>query len=174
MINIFCTKKLQEFIGVVNTDLHTATTHRSLYNWNGHLFYVNRKKCIGLVNNRTGYSVFLTDLRKKDLHNFQSLFYERLKEQLIHDEIRNAKEILDSLYSMGEIKFYKTNNDRKTIGRLNDFIGMFKRHLFYKYGNIENMHLTYENGLINNTPTGVPGETRKTWSSPVENMHKML
>jgi len=170
MPRIYCTKKLEGFIKDVDQNLPFEKLNRSIQDWNAHLFFVERKKCFVFVNNKTAYSVFLTNILKKDLKHIDVLFYQRLIQQLKYDKVIKTDESFESLFSLEEIQFYKTNNDRKAIGRINDFVNMFKTHMFYKYDKFENMDIVYENGLINNTPTGKPGELKKTWSSPIENL----
>jgi len=46
-------KKLHEFVGEVQTTLPTENIERNLNNWNGHLFFMDRKKCLVFVNNLT-------------------------------------------------------------------------------------------------------------------------
>lgn len=170
MPRIYCTKKLDGFIGNVDQDLPFDIIYRSLLDWNAHLFLAERKKCLVFVNNRTAYSVFIFGVSKKDLKNIDELFYGRLIEQLKHDKIINDNESFETFFPVEKLKFYKTNNDRKTIGRINDFVSLFKSHLFRKYEGLTNMDIVHENGLINSTPTGIPGEIKKTWSSPVKNL----
>nr|WP_053180665.1 hypothetical protein [Sunxiuqinia dokdonensis] len=83
----------------------------SINDWNAHLFFINKRKCLAFVNNLTFYTVFLTDIQKKDIHEYQ---------------------------------------------------------------NLSEMRLVYENGLINNTPTGKLYEAKKSWSSPIENLNEMI
>ncbi len=168
MPRIYCTKKLEGFIGNVEQDLPSDIIHRSLMDWNAHLFFVERKKCIVFVNNLTAYSVFIIDILKKDLKNIDVLFYSRLIEQLKHDKIIGKDGSYESLFPLEEMKFIKTNNDRKIIGRINDSVEMFKSHLFHKYDQLKNMNVIHENGLFNTSLTGKPGEIKKSWRSPVD------
>ena len=170
MSRIYCSKKLESFIVNVEQDLPSDIVHRSLLDWNAHLFFLERKKILVFVNNQTAYSVFIVDVLKKDLKNIDPLFYQRLIKQLKYDKIIAENESFESLFPVENLKFYKTNNDRKIIGRINDFVNMFKTNLFYKYDSLKNMDIIYENGIYNNTPTGKPGELKKTWSSPIENL----
>ena len=170
MLRIYCTKKLETFIGTVDQDLPSDIICRSLLDWNAHLFFAERKKCIVFVNNRTAYSVFIIDIKKKDLKNIELYFYRRLIQQIRHDKVINENESFEKLFSIENLKFYKTNNDRKIIGRINDSINMFKSNLFFKYDQLKNMDIIYENGLFNTTPIGKPGEMKKTWSNAVENI----
>ena len=173
MTRIFCTKKLHGLIGSVETTLESDNIIRSLSDWNSHLFFVDKRKCLIFVNNLTYYTIFITDILKKDLINIDKVFSSRLKEQLIHDKIINDSESIESLFPVSKIQIYKTNNDRKTIGRINDFINMFKAHCFYKYEHLKNMDIVYENGLINKTPTGKPNEIKKSWSNPIDNINEI-
>jgi Domain of unknown function (DUF6933) len=100
------------------------------------------------------------------------LFYDRLREQLLNDQIINKDESFEPLLESKKLMFYKTNNDRKTTGRINDFVYMFKIYCYEKYDHLNNMDLVYENGLMNTTPVGKPSENKKTWSSPIENMNE--
>lgn len=173
MIRIHCSKKLQDFIKNVETFIPTKDINRSLSDWNAHLFFVDKRKCIIVVNNLTAYSIFITDIVKKDLKNFETLFFHRLEEQLKHDKQNNQLESVESFFQVPRLKFYKTNNDRKTLGRINDFMYNFKGNCFHRYAHLNDINLGYENGLINTTPTGKPGEIKKTWSSPIENMNEI-
>jgi len=85
-----------------------------------------------------------------------------------------SSEPVESIFSEININFYKTNNNKKVIGRINDFIYMLKVHFFHKYQNLSEMRIVYENGLINNTPTGKLYEAKKSWSSPIENLNEMI
>lgn len=173
MIKVYCTKKLHDFIGNVDHNIPGNEIERSLSDWNAHLFFVDKRKCIVFVNNLTTYSIFLTGIVKKDLKNFEYLFFHRLEEQIKHDKLFNKLEYAESFFQVQKLTLFKTNNDRKTMGRINDFTYNFKGNCFYRYNHINDINLVYENGLINTTPTGKPGEIKKTWSSPIENMNEI-
>ncbi len=72
------------------------------------------------------------------------------------------------------LKFYKTNNNRRVIGRINDFAGNFKYHSKYKYASISDMNVIYENGIINTTPIELTINNKRFWTSPIEEMRKIL
>ena len=170
MIHIFCSKKLHEFVGDVEVDLPTSDIERNLENWNGHLFFMDRKKCLVFVNNLTNYAVFMPDFFKKDLLNFETLFYHRLEEQLKHDGVVANSKAFDKLFPRDGFVFYKTNNDRRITGRINDLVQTFKVHRSYKYESFDDMRVAYENGLLNTIANKGSGENRNKWSSAVANL----
>lgn len=170
MTRVYCTKKLKGFIGEVDETLPDDFNDIKLSDWNAHLFFVDKRKCIVFVNILTYYSVFIADIVKKDLKNIDEIFLKRLKEQLLHDRViedfNNAIPLTDGT----KISFITTNNNKKAIGRINNFVEMFKVHCFVKYGHLNDMAIVYENGLINRTITGQYAEIKKTWTSPFENL----
>ena len=174
MSRIYCTKKLQDFIGIVQKELPNNLNEISVNDWNAHIFFIDKRKCLIFVNNLTFYTLFLTNILKKDLKEIDTIFKKRLQEQLINDKIIESSELDESVFSELEINFYKTNNNRKVIGRINDFVAMFKVHCSYKYESLNEMNIIYENGLINKTPTGKLLEEKKSWSSPIQNLNEIL
>jgi hypothetical protein len=174
MTRVYCTKKLEVFIGNVQQTLPDDYNDIKLSDWNAHLFFVDKRKCFVFVNILTNYSVFIADIVKKDLKNIDEIFMIRLNEQLLQDKVicdfKNAIPLTDCV----KISFFKTNNNKKVIGRINDFVSTFKVHCSYKYGHLNEMDIVYENGLINTMPTGQYADIKKTWTSPVKNVKEKL
>jgi hypothetical protein len=150
-MTIYCSNKLESFLGQSKgTDLQSSTW---LGDWNGHLFTVDRKKCLIFMNNKTYYSVILTNVYKKDLTDFRQVFGKRLIEQLDNDlglsesqEIRIRKELNDIFVT-------STNNDRRILGTINHHIEQLK-YVGYKDGGIEFSDTLKENEILNSTPLG--------------------
>ncbi len=175
MTRVYCTKKLKDYIGDVDETLPADYNDLKLSDWNAHLFFVDKRKCIVFVNVLTYYSVFIADTVKKDLKNMDEIFLKRLNEQLHHDGLAVKGHENGSLLTDGtKIRFIKTNNNKKVIGRINDFVHMFKVHVAYKYGHLSATDVVYENGLINTTSTGKYNDTRKGWTSPVVNVKAIM
>jgi len=174
MTRVYCTKKLNDFIGNVEETLPDDFNDIKLSDWNAHLFFVDKRKCIAFVNILTYYSVFIADIVKKDIKNFDEIFITRLKEQLLKDRVIDDFKNVNLLTDEAKLCFIKTNNNKKVIGRINDFVDMFKVHCIVKYGHLNEMDIVYENGLLNKTPTGQYAEIKKTWTNPIENMKEKI
>lgn len=175
MTRVYCTKKLKGFIGDVDETLPADFNDLKYSDWNAHFFFVDKRKCIVFVNILTYYSVYIADIIKKDLKTMDEIFLKRLKVQLHHDGLAVKVYENSSLLTEGaKIRFIKTNNNKKVLGRINDFVYMFKVHVAYKYGHLSATNVVYENGLINTTPTGKYTDKRKGWTSPVENVKAIM
>ena len=124
-MTIYCSNKLEKFLGQINPKTQD-TTRSSLGDWNGHLFTIDRKKCLIVMNNRTCYSVLLTNVTKKALTNFGEIFKERLIRQLDHDLGLSESQEIKLRQQLGNIFLSKTNNDKKIIGTINHHIENLK------------------------------------------------
>jgi hypothetical protein len=125
--------------------------------WNATIFHVNRKKCWLVANAKTQYSIILTDIKAKDLKNISDIFKNAFYTQLIYDGIIIDFEMVNTL--IGEITFFRTDNDRKTTGFQNDRLS----HLEYwkdEFNSLEAMPIKDLTNRINNIPIHI-GESKK-------------
>lgn len=166
MIRLYCTKKLQDFLGNVENTLPEDFKELSSSDWNANLFSVDRRKCLILINNLTHYSIFLSDIFKEDFSRINHIFKVRLKEQLVHDKILINSDSIEKVFPGSELKFYKTNNNKKIIGRMNDFLYTFKYRVQYGYNHLNEVNLSFENGIINQTPIKIIKNDKKVWTTP--------
>ena len=67
----------------------------------------------------------------------------------MYDRLISLKELPIIKKNVGQLILNQTNNDKKTIGIMNELILQFKAHRFYKYDTIEDMDIRKENSLIN-------------------------
>ena len=130
MANIYCTNKLGKIIGKKNIGVDGV--ENLIGNWNANVFYVNRRKFIFLINEKTCYSVIIPNFVKKDLPNFKDIFYERFLDQLRYDRIEVDLRIINRLMTH-EVNFMKTNNNRKVIGTMTQFIKSIEYYLYYHH-----------------------------------------
>ncbi len=173
MTRIYCTHKLQRFIGKGVQDLPVDLVDSKYGDWNGNLFFIKKRKYIVLTNNLTNYSIFLPNILKKDLKEFNNLIERRVIEQLIYDKIINQNDIEFIREFIGQLTFYKTNNDRRILGVMNDIIYNFKANCLYKYNHISEMDIIHENGILNTMPTMKPRILKKKLSVAIDNLKEL-
>lgn len=122
MVNVFCSKKLEPFVDIDNNIQETLNL------WNAHLVYFDGKKCLYFVDKKTLYSIFIADIVKKDLKNIGNLFFDTLVQQLKNDKIYRPELDKFLIDNFKTIKFYKTDNDQKTLGTLRDDLNHLKAY----------------------------------------------
>lgn len=174
MTRVYCSKKLKDFIGNVEEELPEDFNNLKLSDWNAHLFFVDKRKYLVFVNILTYFVVFIADILKKDLKNIDEIFLNRLKEQLHQDPFFDDLNIENLLTDGNKINFLKTNNNKKAIARINDYVYIFKVHCKVKYENPSDVDVIHENKLINEIPTGQYSDIKKTYTSPIENLKRKI
>lgn len=174
MINIFCSKKLQETVNNLDEELPSDCMAKSLNNWNGQLFFMDRKKHLIFVNNLTSYCLVLVNFKKKYLADINNIFRKRLVEQLIVDDIPLDKKSFDQIFEPIDLHFFKTNNDRRIIGNMLDLIYQFKAQREDLMIHLDMVNISKINGYLNKIPYNKPTESKKILSFPRENMKEEI
>tara|TARA_R100000988_G_C3915137_1_gene123993 strand:- start:113 stop:634 length:522 start_codon:yes stop_codon:yes gene_type:complete len=162
---IYTTKKLQKTIGNFISDQKGYPEGR-FGHWNANLFFVNRKKCWLMVNSTTRYTLVLPNVQKKDLTNISGFFKQKLLIQLKNDKIDSG--ILDLDKVVGEIKLCPSNNDRSTMGTLNNHKLYFDDWIF-QYQDFDSMPFTDLSGRLNSLPNKM-----LNWKYPKEVMGELI
>jgi hypothetical protein len=174
MSNIFCTKKLENLVGknLISSELHS---NELLGNWNANLFTLNRRKCLILMNDVSYYSLIFLDILKKDILNFHELFYQRLIEQLNFDKVRFPVEYSSKLFDACEANFLQTNNNRKVLGTINQFIYEIEYHFQMDYyGNLSQTNIPELNHRLTNNLVGALRPKQFEFGRPTEEMQTLL
>ncbi|TNE82522.1 MAG: hypothetical protein EP332_00035 [Bacteroidetes bacterium] len=171
MTKLYCSHKLKDFLGPKFFDPVDEGKNR-YGDWNAHLFYYGGRKNLILVNNVSYYAVFITDVRKADFKDFSTLFFNRLTEQLQYDRVIDASEVLITIQKYTPISFARTNNDKKTIGTINDFIYQYEVRKQHPYW--EDRTLLDYNSSINNSMTGAGRTKSSDYGNPKNDMRKLL
>ena len=174
MTAIFCSNKLKSLIGPEDLTQYSEEVEPSIGGWNAHLFSVDKRKCLAFTNNKCYYTVFITDILKKDLKKINELFTTRLIQQLLFDNVITLRHIPLIKEVQDSIILSRTNNDKKTIGTMNDFIYQFKVHKEYKYESLYDMDVIKENSLINDTPTRPKNKPYSNYGKPKTDMKEII
>lgn len=172
MANIYCTKKFQQLVG--KKLIQQDPVESMLGNWNAHLFPLQGRKCLILMNDQSYYTLIFLDILKKDILNFHDLFSRRIIEQLSYDDIDfpmdSTPKVLDDLTP----HFLPTNNNRKVLGTINEFIHIIKLHLELNYSNqIKLINLLHMNSNLNKELIGALGP-KSGYGIPRDEMKKIV
>jgi hypothetical protein len=172
MTTAFCSNKLKDFIGSANLSKVDSLTASGYGDWNAHLFLFGKHKHIIFVNNKTYYSLIIENIRKADFKDFETLFFNRLIEQFIFDKVIDQSESLIILQKLLPLRLAFTNNDKKAIGTLNDFVYQYKCnrnsvHWFYR-------KIIEINNSINNSLTGAGRNNEQRYGRPIIEMAAII
>jgi hypothetical protein len=172
MTTIYCSNKLKEFIGPSSLSSEGSVTQNPLGDWNAHLYYFNRQKHLIFVNNLSYYSIIIENIKKAELKNFDKLFINRLTDQLVFDKVIDISDSLLTIQKLLPLQLSSTNNDKKTIGTMNEFILSYKS--IRESNNWFNKPLIEINHAVNDTLTGAGKTKERAFGIPITDMASIL
>ena len=151
MINIFCTKKLETFFVNVSKNIEI---HETENNWNGQLLNIKGQKCLLFIDKKTLYLFLISNFSKKNLPKIKELFFLEFFNQLKRDGIYSLEVKNYFIDVFDDIKFFKTDNDQKTLGSIKNCEALISRFC-RDFIDIENAITYYQNERMNLNPIGV-------------------
>jgi hypothetical protein len=172
-MTIYCSKKLETFLGQI-IPIIQPTESSYLGDWNGHLFTIDRKKSLIFMNNKTCYSLVMTNVLKKDMKDLGQVFKERLIRQLAHDLNINERQEIKIRKELADIVLSKSNNDKKIIGTINHHVDSLKYNN-YGGGNWDDVYVT---GILNDYLVGTKltadRKRNRDFFKPIELMQELV
>ena len=118
MIQIGCTKKLIDYLGI--SPAQTAKGIDPLFAFSANLIVLNRRKCIVIANDATGCGFLLYGITASDKKKLQELLKAGLRNMLASENI--SQEVIDRYIAdcCFPASFCKTA-DRSSVAKLNKF-----------------------------------------------------
>jgi len=130
MVQIRCTKKVYDLLGIKNTELNECKeTDALLGNWYANIFKIERRKALIFMSEKTFYSFIILDVRKDNIKNIAAAFYLGLKQSLEREGFDDIA-INMFLSDCKNIELTKTNS-RTILGNLNDLVEQYKFSIYY-------------------------------------------
>lgn len=158
---IYCTKEMRERYNLKSIEKMTTPLKEinqavldnengdKLFEWGAKLFYFDRKKCLQVVNFASKFTLFLIDIKVKDISDVPNFMF-----MYIEDIYKDDKLMLDCLKKMTEeypfCVFSKLTNG-SIISTLNNTEMSFLDYGYHLYDYIENgiLHTKKINEEIN-------------------------
>ncbi|CAA0240081.1 DUF6933 domain-containing protein [Tenacibaculum maritimum] len=129
MITLYCSNKLQKYIGFKDNEIE-QDKYNSVNSWNGHLFTVNRKKCLFFMNQDTYFSFIIYNIKKPDIKHLNELFITGFIKELYKFQLITTTQETALKNRFTKVFLHKSINNRKVIGNMNNLIQIID---YYKY-----------------------------------------
>ncbi|MCP3027411.1 hypothetical protein [Halobacillus sp. A5] len=117
MFVIGATEKLSKEIHKDFEDLNEYKDTPLINRWHANLITINRRKCLILMNNKTGINLTLFGLRKQQFDNLNNVIKGSLKQLL--QLIKVEEEIIDELLKQAEPFVYTNTDNRQVLCMMN-------------------------------------------------------
>ncbi len=113
---IRCTQKLLSELKIKPAVVESPVD--SFWCWHANVFYIERRKCVLITNDKTLFCLFIPLLKKPDFQSFHDVFGQFLFKNLLYEQIvqNQIETVLDECR---EIQYGKTNS-RSVLGSMND------------------------------------------------------
>jgi len=164
---IRCTAKLRKEMGLRDSDLFKGSVADSaLGPWHANLIYINRRKCVLFVNDRTFFNFIVVDVRRSEIRKLHQLFLSYLYPVLAEEGFANCeREQIASEYK--EVRYVKSTN-RSVLGSMNDLTIHYKYRIMMEanIAGMDNTDITY---MINRIPMGA-----LKYAYPIEELRKVV
>ena len=116
---IRCTAKLQKEMGLKKAQLCQLEEPAGLLGqWHANLIFIDRKKCVLFVNDRTLSNFIVPDVRRSEIRELASIFKQWLR-PVLFAEAYSSREIELICAEYIEIA-YAVSNSRKILGHIKD------------------------------------------------------
>lgn len=119
MLAIQCTKKLKDELKI-DIPKESSVNLDPFYSWHSHLFILNRRKCVIVMNNLTRYNFILVGLKKENFKVYDQMVVEAIKDNLLEEGSR--KEQVDKYMKNCDLTIYLPTSDRSIISQMNEMI----------------------------------------------------
>ncbi len=164
MQTIKCTAKLRKEMGLKTASLPEPTPQSGLLGaWHANLIYVNRKKCVLFVNDKTLYNFAVINLSRAKIRELDSVFLQNLVLNLFQEGF-SEEQVKQLTQEYDHIQFAKTDN-KSVLGSMNDLAWHYKYHLV-EAGEDFLSHIVHE---LNRMPMGA-----KDYIFPIEMLKKAV
>ena len=125
---IRCTKKLQREMGIKPPELAADEPGGSpLGSWHANLVFIERRKCVLFVNDRTLFNFIAPDVRRAEIRDLAQLFLSGLACAL-HSE-RLPKPVVDQILAESAQVTVGGQTSRSVLGSVNDLAFHYKVHV---------------------------------------------
>lgn len=135
MLAIQCTKKLKDELKIY-IPKEISVTLDLFYSWHSHLFMLNRRKCVIVMNNLTTYNFIMMGLRKDNFKAYDQTVVAAIKENLLAEGA--SKEQVDKYMKNCDLAAYLPTSDRSIISQMNEMIRVVEHwNSMNKYEGVE-------------------------------------
>ncbi len=116
---IRCTQKLQKEMGLKKADLITQEPDQAILgSWHANLLFINRRKCVLFVNDKTLFNFIIPDLKREQIRQLDKLFISWLQCVLAEEGFEES--LRDQVMQEYETIGYAATNSRSVLGSMND------------------------------------------------------
>ncbi len=120
-------------MGLKKSDLNDSVPDCSfLGSWHANLLYIDRKKCVLFVNDKTLFNFIAPDVNREQIRNLSDLFRNYLSCVVASEGFpENPQQLIENEYKKTT---YSGTNNKSTLGSMTDLVFHYKHHILAEGG----------------------------------------
>ncbi len=121
-------------MGLKKSDIQEIDCSKASFlgSWHANLLYIDRKKCVLFVNDKTLFNFIAVDVSRLQLKNLDVIFLELLQCVLADINIDQSKR--KKILTEYEDLAYGKTNSRSVLGSMNDLASIYKNRIISEGG----------------------------------------
>lgn len=165
---IRCTGKLQKEMGLKKADLSLEEEQEGLLGqWHANLIFIDRKKCILFVNDKTLTNFLVPDMPRAEIRNLGFIFFDWFG-PVLFEEGYSEKEVEFIRSEYKELEYAATNS-RKVLGHIKDLAFLYEAKI-HSAGGVHSPEIPEIIKQMNH----VPMNASKNCTWPNEELKKLV
>lgn len=150
MLQLKTTAKVRKFIGIKDSELIEKVSDSSVLGaWYVNLFFIERRKALIFLNERTLLSFIIYGVRKDNTRNLPGVLCRGLHQLLSFADVDPV--FIDRVLSEYETYCYSKTDSKRVLGNMNEIVFLYQHHIQYE-GGLQNCDLTDITFKVNQTP----------------------
>ena len=150
MLQLKTTAKVRKFVGIKDSELVEKVTDSSaLGAWYVNLFFIERRKALIFMNERTLLSFIIYGVRKDNTKSLPAVLCRGLHQLLSFADVEPA--FINRAIADYEHYCYSKTDSKSSLGNMNDLVFLYQHHIQYE-GGLQQCDLTDITFKVNQTP----------------------
>ena len=150
MLQLKTTAIVRKFIGIKGSELIDKVSDSSVLGaWYVNLFFIERRKALIFLNERTLLSFIIYGVRKDNTRNLPGVLCRGLYQLLSFADVDPV--LIDRVLSEYETYCYSKTDSKRVLGNMNEIVFLYQHHIQYE-GGLQNCDLTDITFKVNQTP----------------------
>jgi len=150
VLQLKTTAKVRKFVGIKDSDLVEKVSDSSVLGaWYVNIFFIERRKALVFMNERTLLSFIIYGVRKDNTKNLGEVLCRGLYQLLNFADVDS--DLIERALSGYETCSYSKTDSKRSLGNMNEIVFLYQHHIEYE-GGLQTCDLTDITFKVNQTP----------------------
>ncbi len=118
---IQCTEKLRKEMGLKNSELVAVQVGEPVLSaWHANLVFIDRRKCVVFVNDKTRFNFIVTDVNRAYIRDLKKMFFDNIYPVLAQEGFTERQR--EKIFCETEGIYYTKTSSKSVLGTMNELV----------------------------------------------------